>query len=65
MSTSISSVYVTGSQSFRLKACYKLNISENCEDIDLPELLFGRFNHSMTLFEHRFLFVYGGRIPEN
>lgn len=58
-------IYVTGSKTGRSKSAVAIQVSRQQEQTTvkgLPEILFGRYDHSMTVLDMRYLYIFGGHL---
>ena len=56
----INKIFVTGSQEGKTKSGCQLNLLNDPIFEDLPEMLVGRHSHAMTVFNQKYLYVFGG-----
>jgi len=57
---------ISGSRFGKIKGASMIELNsktlnEANDVIDLPDLNFGRYHHSMTVLEQRYLYVFGGK----
>ena len=58
-------IYISGSQFVKGAECFCFDLADGLAKIkNLPQLLFGRFNHSMILINSRYLYVFGGQLTQ-
>jgi hypothetical protein len=65
VASSVGEVFASGSEIGRSKAAAMINLRGSSSSAteafrNLPEMLFGRFNHSMIHFDYRYLYTFGG-----
>ncbi len=61
----INEIFMSGNKEGRTKACASFNFSGGLDgDVkvrNLPEINFGRYDHSMITFNQRYLYIFGGK----
>ncbi|CDW78733.1 macronuclear development protein 3 [Stylonychia lemnae] len=66
VTSSINSIFVSGSQVGKTKSCSLVRFQSDQVIVkNLPELQFGRYNHSMTIKNQRYLYVFGGTFTQD